>query len=158
EFHNLLGGNLDCFAGRRIAADPRLSISPHQAPNARQDEYAILLGLANSQFGETFEILLGDPIVHAGRFRQFPDNRSLSQSFDFSHLNLLWSWFDFRRGFRISPVPCSGEFSLKQNDAEMFRTLPVNPMIRDGLAVVKKKTSKNRPFPLFFCESCVLKP
>jgi hypothetical protein len=38
---------------------------------------------------------------------------------------------------------------VKQNDAEMFRTLPVNPMIRESAALVKKKTSKNPAFWLF---------
>jgi hypothetical protein len=32
----------------------------------------------------------------------------------------------------------------------MFRTLPVNPIIRERLLLVKKKTAKNRPFSLFF--------
>jgi hypothetical protein len=40
--------------------------------------------------------------------------------------------------------------SIKQNDAEMFRTLPVNPMIRERPALVKKKTPENRAFARFF--------
>src|SRR5262249_24987062 len=45
ELHHGLGGNLDRFAGLRVATDASLAVRFHQTAQARHDEYATLLGL-----------------------------------------------------------------------------------------------------------------
>ena len=76
EFHHGLGGDLDGFAGLRIAADARLALLLHELPDAGEGELSVFLHFAESDLGNDVEEkcggltigfgLLGDELKEGG--------------------------------------------------------------------------------------------
>src|SRR5689334_5172729 len=52
ELHHGLCLDLDCFTGLRIAAHARLALSLDQAADARDHEYAVLLGFLDGSLSQ----------------------------------------------------------------------------------------------------------
>ncbi len=86
KLYNFLRWNLDCFAGRGIAARSCLTVSPNQSTDSGQNEHAVLFCLANSEFSKRLDELLCHSIVDSRRLREFSDDRGLCHAFCFSQL------------------------------------------------------------------------
>ena len=55
ELHNGLRLDLDGFAGLRVASHAGLAVRLHQAAQAGDDEYAVLLGLFDRGVGQVLQ-------------------------------------------------------------------------------------------------------